>query len=218
MTRRLAPLTPDLVGDLPIPCASCLLWELDPRLAVVVDSSDETAEKAGWFAHVYRDWGNCGRVILVDDEIVGYLTYAPTPLVPRAATFPTSPVSPDAVLLMTGGLLADHRGAGLGRMLVQGMAKDLTRRGFRAVEAFASTRMVDAELGVEPGCLLPESFLTAVGFRVVRPHRDTPRLRLDLRTALAWREDVESALERLLGTVRVPVLSSRTSQLSSDLD
>ena len=41
------------------------------------------------------------RVLLVDDEPVGYLVYAPAAYVPGAAAFPTAPVSPDAVLMTT---------------------------------------------------------------------------------------------------------------------
>ena len=55
---------------------------------------------------------------------------------------------------------------------------------------------------------MPADLLLSVGFKTVRPHRRTPRLRLDLRTALSWREDVEHALENILGTVRVPALAS----------
>ena len=33
------------------------------------------------------------------------------------------------------------------------------------------------------------------------PHHVFPRLRLDLRSALSWREDMEVALERLLGSM-----------------
>jgi hypothetical protein len=46
-----------------------------------------------------------------------------------------------------------------------------------------------------------------VGFTVVREHPRYPRLRLELRSALSWREDVEAALERILGSVRVPALT-----------
>ena len=53
----------------------------------------------------------------------------------------------------------------------------------------------------------PAKFLTAVGFKTVREHRTYPRLRLDLRTALTWREDMEAAVERLLAAVRSPSLS-----------
>ena len=49
--------------------------------------------------------------------------------------------------------------------------------------------------------MLPVDFLLAVGFKTVRPHHRFPRLRLDLKNALSWREDVEVALERLLGSM-----------------
>jgi hypothetical protein len=56
-------------------------------------------------------------------------------------------------------------------------------------------------------CLVPAEFLRAVGFTTVRPHPVTPRLRLDLKSTVSWREDVEAALDRIrkrapaLGTV-----------------
>ena len=48
---------------------------------------------------------------------------------------------------------------------------------------------------------MPVDYLLAVGFKTVRPHARYPRLRLELKTALSWREDVEVALERLLGSM-----------------
>jgi len=44
-------------------------------------------------------------------------------------------------------------------------------------------------------------YLLAVGFKTIRPHHHYPRLRMELRTILTWREDVEVALERLLGSM-----------------
>ena len=41
-----------------------------------------------------------------------------------------------------------------------------------------------------------------MGFRTARDHVTYPRLRLDLRTALRWRGEVEQAVERLLAPVR----------------
>jgi hypothetical protein len=55
--------------------------------------------------------------------------------------------------------------------------------------------------------LLPADYLLAVGFKTVRPHRRTPRLRLDVKTTVTWKEDVEYALERLLSSMQAPVLS-----------
>jgi hypothetical protein len=41
-----------------------------------------------------------------------------------------------------------------------------------------------------------------VGFKTQRAHGTTPRLRMDLKSALTWRDEVELALDRLLGVVR----------------
>ena len=45
-------------------------------------------------------------------------------------------------------------------------------------------------------------FLGSVGFKTHRPHARTPRMRMDLRSALSWRDEVEAALEKLIGVVR----------------
>ena len=50
--------------------------------------------------------------------------------------------------------------------------------------------------------MLPADFLGSVGFKTHRAHRTTPRMRMDLRLALTWKDEVEAALERLLGAVR----------------
>ncbi len=209
MSRRLGALTLDTVGDLPRPCRRCVAWELAPTAARDAEKAgDVEFEKEAWLSSVLLEWGSCGRIAYVDDEPVGFVTYAPPAFVPRSIGFATSPVSADAVLLMTGAVQPVHRGGGIGRMLVQGAAKDLTRRGVRAIEAFGTTDRSEVGIGPGHGCVVPSDFLLAVGFKTVRPHPRNPRLRLDLRTALSWREDVEQALEKILGTVRVPALSS----------
>ena len=106
----------------------------------------------------------------------GYLLYAPAHLVPRSVAFPTAPVSGDAVLLMTGRVVDEFTGGGIGRMLVQGVAKDLTR-GVRAIEAFGLEHGQPPEgerYAAAPGCLLPADFLRSVGFKTVRPHYRHP--------------------------------------------
>lgn len=49
---------------------------------------------------------------------------------------------------------------------------------------------------------MPADHLLAVGFKTVRQHPMHPRLRLELRSTLSWKEDVELALDRLLGAVQ----------------
>ncbi|MCQ9131117.1 MULTISPECIES: GNAT family N-acetyltransferase [Streptomyces] len=202
MGRRLVPLTLDNLPDLPQRCRSCVFWELDPVSGEAALKAGTTAlEKEAWISAVLLDWGSCGRVVYVDDVPVGHVLYAPPAYVPRSTAFPTSPVSPDAVQLMTAFIMPGYQGQGLGRVMVQTVAKDLLRRGFKAIEAFGDTRWK------EPACLLPADHLLAVGFKTVRPHPSHPRLRLELRSTLSWKEDVEMALDRLLGAVqKEPVL------------
>jgi GNAT superfamily N-acetyltransferase len=211
MTRRLSPLTLDNLADVPDPCRRCVVWELDPVAARRAEEVGDTAfEKEAWLSGTLLEWGSCGRVAYVDDQPAGFVTYAPPALVPRSLAFPTSPVSADAVLLMTARVLPQHAGGGLARMLLQATAKDLTRRGVRAIEAFGLAAGAGLGDQGEPsaGCLLPADLFLAVGFKTVRQHHRFPRLRLELKTALSWREDVELALERILGTVRTPALTS----------
>lgn len=197
MGRRLVPLTLDNLPDLPKRCRSCVFWELDPVSGeAAVKAGRPGLEKEAWISAVLLEWGSCGRVVYVDDVPAGYVLYAPPAYVPRATAFPTSPVSPDAVQLITALITPCYQGQGLGRVIVQTVAKDLLQRGFKAIEAFGDARWK------EPACVLPADHLLAVGFKTVRPHPAYPRLRLELRTTLSWKEDVELALDRLLGAVQ----------------
>jgi GNAT superfamily N-acetyltransferase len=202
VSRRCASLTLDNLDDLPRSCRRCVFWELDPvAREAAEEAGDVELEKEAWLSATLLEWGSCGKIAYVDSSPAGYLTYAPPVHVPRSRAFPTSPVSADAVLLMTARLLPEFTGGGLGRMLVQTAAKDLSRRGVRAIEAFGRATPRDGSELPFGGCVVPADFLLAVGFKTVRPHHLFPRLRLDLRNALSWREDVEVALERLLGSM-----------------
>jgi GNAT superfamily N-acetyltransferase len=196
VSRRVVNITLDNLGDIAPRCRRCVFWELDPVAGQrAVEAGDTALEKEAWVSAVLLDWGSCGKIVYVDEAPAGFVTYAPPGYVPRSVAFPTSPVSPDAVLLMTAHVLPDFAGGGLGRMLVQGVAKDLMRRGVRAIEAFGDLRWS------QPSCVVPAEHLLAVGFKTVRPHHRWPRLRLEIKTAVSWREDVEVALERLLGSM-----------------
>ncbi len=199
MPRRLAPLTRDSLDELPAPCRACARWELDAVSRARAEAEGEdacAAAKADWLSATLLDWGSCGQVVRVDGVVVGYALYAPPAYLPGLAAYATAPVASDAVALAALRVEPEHAGRGLARMLVQGMAADLARRGVRAVEAIAST-------DGSATCLVPAEFLLAVGFTTVRPHPRTPRLRLDLRSTVVWHEDVvEAALDRLLGRRR----------------
>jgi GNAT superfamily N-acetyltransferase len=196
MTRRLVAITLDNLDDLPRTCRRCVSWELGPVQRERAEETGDTAlEKEAWVSGVLLEWGSCGQIAYVDDIPAGHVLFAPPAYVPRSVAFPSSPVSPDAVLLMTSYVRPEFAGTGLGRMLVQGVAKELRLRGIRAIEAFGDLAWA------APSCVLPAEHLLAVGFKTVRAHPRFPRLRLDLKTTLSWREDVEYALERLLAGV-----------------
>ena len=93
-------------------------------------------EKEVWLSGVMLTWGSAGQIVTVDDEPVGFALFAPPTAVPGAAAFPTSPVSPDAVLLTTARILPEFTGQGLARYLMNGVVSALTRRGVRAIEVF----------------------------------------------------------------------------------
>lgn len=197
MTRRLVNITLDNLDDLPGRCRRCVFWELDPGAGErAAESGDLELEKEAWVSSALLEWGSVGKILYVDTVAAGYVLFAPPSYSPRSVAFPTSPVSADAVLLMTAHVLPEFAGGGLGRMLLQGVAKDLVRRGVKAIEAFGD--MSWEGIG---HCVIPADYLLAVGFKTVRPHPRYPRLRLELKSVASWREDVEVALERLLGSM-----------------
>ncbi|GAA4429580.1 GNAT family N-acetyltransferase [Actinokineospora soli] len=208
MSRRVVGVTLDNLEHLPKQCRSCVYWELAPHLKEQAEEFGTTElEKEAWVSSVLLEWGSCGRIVYSDKLPVGFVLYAPPNAVPRASAFPTSPISPDAVVLTGFHVLPEFRKGGLGRLLVQSVAKDLTRRGVKAIEAFG-----DMDADEDHSCVVPAAFLTSVGFKTVRPHPRWPRLRLELRSAITWKEDVEAALERLLGTVTISTVGTPAMQ------
>jgi GNAT superfamily N-acetyltransferase len=215
MSRRLARLTLDTLADLPDEVRGCVAWELDPVRRKRAEASGEAvAEKEAWLSRVLLEWGSCGRVLYVDGEAVGYVCFAPAPFFPGAETLPTAPASEDAVLLSTAWVDPAHTGGGLGRMLMQGVMRDLVKRGgVRAVEAFGDVKAPrPREVAATGSCVLPADYLLRVGFKTHRPHPRYPRMRLEVRSAVTWRTEVEAAVEKLLGAVRPGRAASPATQ------
>ena len=215
MGRKIERLTLDHLPQLPGGCGECVFWELDPVRRDAV-RGHEAEEKAAWVSMVLREWGSCGLVAVVDGTVVGHMIWAPPVHVPAADGFATAPISSDAVILATAYVAPAHRGGGLGRMLVQRMARDLVQRGgVKAVEAFGDTR------GRTGHCVIPADFLLAIGFSTHRAHPVNPRMRMDLRTTLSLREELEKGLEQLVDAVTgkrarrpVPGGTGRTTELT----
>lgn len=211
MSRRLARLTLDTLADLPVGCRACVFWELDAvRREQACATAETLARKEAWVSQVLLEWGSCGRICYVDGDPAGYVLYAPPAYLPGAGTFPTAPASDDAVLLATAMVYPQYAHAGLGRLLMQSVVKDLVKRGgVRALEAFGTSTGPVRRAGSPGergygGCVLPTDFLLRVGFKTHRPHPRHPRMRLDLKSTVTWREEVEGALGKLAGVIAPP--------------
>ncbi|ONM49067.1 hypothetical protein [Nocardia donostiensis] len=236
MSTSVTALTLDGLSRLPAHARRCVFWEIDP--AVAADSrefSDPVFEKEAWLSTVLLEWGSCGQVATVDRKSAGCALYAPPSAVPRSTLFPTSPVSPDAVLLTTLHAEPPFQDGDIAHRLVQGVVADLVRRGVRALEAFGirvappSTALSDRPVGsmrlmerigapdskraaghsgtgcAPETCMIDADFLEDVGFEVVAAHHRFPRLRLELDSDHGWKEDVERALDQLLAAASISV-------------
>jgi len=221
--RGTSALRPDDIDRLPGACARCLRWErfvdgarqvADRRAAAPADrtgTGDTPADKRRWWMQTMAAGSGGGVVIRAttgdrqSGRVLAYATYA----VPRRAepngSGPERSGSDrrgaDALRVL--GLHVDEhcRGVGLGRVLVQALAREALRRPrIKAVEALAGGPLLVR--GVGPGCLVPLDFWLACGFEVTRQHPVTPTVRLDARVLAAWRTEMEEALEQAWGRLR----------------
>lgn len=198
MARRIRPLTPERLADLSPECGCCAFWETEKPAQPECGGSCDPAVFEAWVRDVLADWGDCGRIAYIDGDAIGFAKYAPGRYFPRASRMGAGPPSDDAVLLACLRVEADARHAGLGKVLLQAVLRDLVSRGERAVEAYASTGTLDRR--ATP--MITVEFLLRQGFTVVRPHPRYPLMRLEMRSLAAWTDNVEAVLESL----QLPVL------------
>jgi GNAT superfamily N-acetyltransferase len=149
-----------------------------------------------WAEQTLTDWGHCGMVAEHEGRVVGYLAMVPAGQVPHTGAFATTSFGADAAVVLTASVAPDRTRQGIGRQLVQAAAADLVGRRIAALEAVGRRSESVADLGG-----LPEGWLTAVGFRLVRDHPLAPRYRMSLSSTLRWRPDLSAAWHRIRGLV-----------------
>jgi GNAT superfamily N-acetyltransferase len=192
MARRIRPLTPERVADLPGACTTCVVWDA-PSTDLKCGSAQDSARRKAWVAEVLSEWGDCGRVAYAGDTAIGFVQYAPPRFLPRSTTMEAGSPSDDAVLLACMHVDDEARHVGLGKVLLMAAFRDLATRGEKALEAYAASGPF--ERSTSP--LMTVEFLLKQGFVVVRPHPRYPLMRLEMRTLAAWTENVEAVLESL---------------------
>lgn len=201
MTRKLRPLTLKDLGRLPTGCGGCAFWESagerERRCGGVCDIEFQTA----WYRRVTDEWGECGRVAYEDDELLGFVKYAPSGYFPQAATFTAAPDDPNIPLISCLHVSADARHHGLGTVLLRAALRDLVSKGERRVEAFAFT---EASAVIDDMPMLGMPFLLRNGFTVSKPDPHYPLMRLDLKSLIVWQDNLEAVLESLRFPMRVP--------------
>ncbi len=231
MTIRTTPLALEDLHRLDRHWRECLYWEFDPSRGDTVD--DPAMAKEAWITGLLIEWGSCGRMVWQGDGLQGVALYAPPAEVPRARLLPTGPVSVDAIVLTSIGLSEAQAPFSFITPLVDAVVGDLMGRGVRAIEAFGyrdagDDRIDPADLRRDTAaaavgdctparCMIPAAWLEELGFSVIAPHHRFPRLRLELGRDLAWKNEVEAALDRLFDEAAAeggisPDLSWRTAR------
>lgn len=199
----------------------CIYWQTDGESA----PGDAEFEKEAWISHVSLEWGVCGQLATVGDISSAAAFYAPPGMVPRATTFPTSPVGADAVLL-AGMSVEDGAPAGVLTALLDAVVVNVRSRGIKAIESFGVTSedpgtVTSRDSCGADTCVPSTNFLIEHGFSIVAPHETHPRLRLDIESEHMWKADVERALDQLFAehgfsTRRLGVLSGASARVGTD--
>jgi GNAT superfamily N-acetyltransferase len=208
MTRRALPLTGEEVENLPAACRRCRYWELGVRPELRAGDGtrssgvvrDAEADKRAWVRSQVDAGTPPGRVLRMDGNTVAYALFGPAESFARRGTT-RPPPSPDALLLATLWVAPNHRGFGLGRLMVQEALKEALRIERPALEVYGDRRWA------ERVCHLPATWLLREGFTVMAEHPRTPLLRIETTRLARWAESIEHAWEEVLGHLprRVPI-------------
>lgn len=112
-------------------------------------------------------FGSYAKVLLADGEPAAYCQFGPLSAYPRASRlrelYPQLPDSPLPAVITCIASTADARRQGHARRLIDDVCRDLSERGFAAVEAYPDlTRPEDETSGARPGLWHSLGFVTAV--------------------------------------------------------
>jgi len=201
MARKLRPLTLADFERLPTGCAGCIFWESAGHHELRCGSVCDSEVQAKWYHRVIEEWGDCGRVAVEDDEVLGFIKYAPSGYFAQTTSFAAAPADPRIPLIACMHITSDARNHGLGSVLLRAALRDLVQRGERKVEAFGATKRPEP---IEESPLVGIEFLQRNGFTITRPDPRYPLLQLELRSLATWTENLEAVLDSLKIPLHMP--------------
>ena len=157
--------TPSTMRSVEPGASSDMFWQRETEPPHPQPSrADEIFDKQVWMQNTHSTWGICGYTAFVDNGDVdsnpvpaATVFFAPISYMPGARKLPTGPVSPDAILLSTVHVSDAYMGLYLEHQLIDTVLNEATRRGVKAVEAFARAEEFDDTVIQRAMGLTPEN-------------------------------------------------------------
>ncbi|MFP3985174.1 MAG: N-acetyltransferase family protein [Candidatus Bathyarchaeia archaeon] len=141
MQASIKDLTIQNIKDIPEPCRACLYWEKPAFEGKNTKTEKKEHEKAAWFAKTLKEFGNCGKILYVDNMPVGYAQYSTCNRLPKVQDYGAEKLDKaiEKVAFISCLYISkeNFRGKRLGVKLLNEVIDDLKKRGFEAVETFA---------------------------------------------------------------------------------
>ena len=128
-----------------------MFWETENRNDIEQMTRDDLVfNKQIWMQNTHLTWGICGYTAFVDNGDAtanpvpaATVFFAPASYLPGTGKMPTAPVSPDAIVLSTVHVSDAYMGLYLEHQLIDTVITEATRRGVKAIEAFARAEEFD---------------------------------------------------------------------------
>lgn len=158
----------------PEPCRLCLYWQTSGEFQPQKPKAELEKAKLDWLGSVEKGFGNCATIACLDGAPMGFVQYALPKHFPRVNDYASGPPSEDAVFLACLYITSENlRGKGFGKLVLKNLLREISERGFRAVETFARADSANNPSG-------PLAFYLKNGFKVIRQKDDFPLVRLKI--------------------------------------
>ncbi len=162
--------------EYPFSCKYCLFWQCPDEYKALKESQKEVLmqKKSLWLQDTKRLFGDCGKLLVIQDIPIAYSQFAPPEFLPGSAFYQSATPDYDAVLISCLFVAQKkYRGKGYGTKLLENILIHLKGRGIGAVETFARRSNPENPSG-------PLSFYMKNGFKIAKDDVEYPLLRMDL--------------------------------------